>query len=376
MLITLDLNRITGVTENVNWSTAYNRKELCMWHRQSWLWPFKRHDRPTSARGFALIVAVFLIIPLAACTMSPSQGSTATSVAISSSTATSGAVSSSTATTGGEAATSTPITQAPATAAASPEATPGATVAPTVAASPDANTLAISVYFLRNKKIMTARRSIADTQQIGTAALKELLKGPNSAEKAAGLSTSLPKATTLLGLSIADKVATVNLSSDFGQSSDSQLLTERLAQVVYTLTQFPTVTTVSFQLDGEGITKIGSMGMPLSKTVGRSDYESVTPAIFLDSPPPGDIVTTPLHLIGTANTFEAAFTIDIVDASGNVLTEQHAQATSGSGTRGTFDITVPYKVAQQQAGKVVLFEVSAKDGAKTNQVEVPVTLTP
>jgi hypothetical protein len=236
--------------------------------------------------------------------------------------------------------------------------------------------LTVSAYFLRDGKITTVHRSIPETPQIATEALKQLLMGPTDDEKKAGLSTSIPDATVVLGLSIADKIATVNLSSDFGQSSDTQSLTERLAQVVYTLTQFSTVTTVSFQLDGDDINKIGSVGLPLPKPVGRSDYESVTPAIFVDSPAPGDTVSTPLRLIGTANTFEAAFTIVIVDAQNNVLTEQHAQSSSGSGTRGTFNLTVPYKVTKQQPGKVVLFDVSAKDGSQADQVVIPVTLMP
>jgi germination protein M len=358
--------QITGVSSNQNEVMILKRKEQRMWHQRFWARPMARHDRSNKPIVVALIAALILIIPLAACTMNPSQGSTATT----------GSVKTSTATTGGVATTATPTTEATATSNASPEATPSATTAPTAAPSPDASAQTVSVYFLRNKKIVTAHRSIPATQQVGTESLKELLKGPTVAETTAGLSSSVPPGTTLLGLSIADKVATVNLSSEFGLGGDTQSLTERLAQVVYTLTQFPSVTSVTFQLDGKDISKIGTIGMTLNHEVGRSDYEAVTPAIFVDTPAAGDTVATPIHLTGTANTFEAAFTVDVVDADGNVLTEQHAQATSGSGTRGTFDVTMPYTVTKKQAGKVVLFEVSAKDGSKINQVEIPVTLTP
>jgi hypothetical protein len=237
--------------------------------------------------------------------------------------------------------------------------------------------MTVSIYLLRDGKITTVHRAIPETQQVGSESLKELFKGPSDAETSDGLTTSVPGGTTLLGLSIADKIATVNLSSGFANGGDKQSLTERVAQVVYTLTQFDTVTTVRFQLDGNDVDAIGENDeVSLKDPVGRSNFEDVTPAIFLNSPAPGDTVDNPVELIGTANTFEAAFTIDILDSNGNVLTEQHAQATSGSGTRGTFDIKVPYKVDQKIAGTILLFEVSAKDGSKTNQVKVPVTLTP
>ena len=354
------------------------RKEQSMWHQRFSARRIARFNRSIETSIVALIAAVVLIIPLAACTMNPSLGATATTGSASTSTATTRSAATSTATTstGGVTTTATPTTEATATSVASPEATPVATTTPTAAPSPGASAQTVSVYFLRDKKIVTAHRSIPATPQIGTESLKELLIGPTTVETTSGLSSSVPPGATLLGLSIANKVATVNLSSEFGLDGDEQSLTERLAQVVYTLTQFPNVTKVTFQLDGKDISKIGTVGMALNHEVGRSDYEAVTPAIFVDMPAAGDTVATPIHLTGTANTFEAAFTIDIVDADGNVLTEMHAQATSGSGTRGTFDVSMTYTVTKKQAGKVVLFEVSAKDGAKTNQVEISVTLTP
>jgi len=347
-----------------------------------------RFDRTNHVSVVALIAALVLIIPLAACTMSPSLGSTATTGPASISPTTTGSASISTATTGststakattGAVATIAPTTTASApdaTPNATPEATPVATPATTAVPSPTSSGQIVSVYFLRNHQIVTAHRSIPLTPQVGTESLKQLIIGPNVAETNAGLTSSVPPGTTLLGLSIANKVATVNLSSEFGLNGDEQSLTERLAQVVYTLTQFPNVTKVTFQLDGKDISKIGTVGMEVNHQVSRSDYDALAPAIFVDMPAAGDTVATPIHLTGTANTFEAAFTVDIVDAAGNVLTETHAQATSGSGTRGTFDISIPYKVTKQQAGKVVVFEISPKDGSKTNQVEIPVTLTP
>jgi spore germination protein GerM len=344
-----------------------------MSHRQPVTRLLPRHARSLRTGIAALVAALLLTIPLAACTMSPSLGtSTATS--------TSAEAGTTPTSTTGEATNASPTATLPppgtigtATSAATP--TVATTPAPTP--TPPPNSMTVSIYLLRDGKVATVHRAIAQTQQVGSESLKELFKGPSDAETSDGLTTAVPGGTTLLGLSIADKIATVNLSSGFASGDDQQSLTQRVAQVVYTLTQFDTVMTVRFQLDGNDVDAIGENDeVALKDPVGRSDFEDVTPAIFLDSPAPGDTVDNPVELIGTANTFEAAFTINILDSNGNVLTEQHAQATSGSGTRGTFDIKVPYKVDQKIAGTILLFEVSAKDGSKTNRVEVPVILTP
>lgn len=272
---------------------------------------------------------------------------------------------------GGSTATATPTmpstpTAETATATVStstPESTPGS-----------GDTTTLLVYFLRDEKVAAARRTVPKTTAVGAAAVRELLAGPNQAEQAAGMSTAIPSGTEFLDLNIADKVATVNLSKQYESGGGSLSMAARLAQVVYTLTQFPSIETVQFQLDGQPVTTFGGEGLVLDHPVGRSNYEDLTPAILIESPTPGDSVTSPVRVSGTANTFEATFFIDIVDGSGAVLTEQMVTATSGTGTRGTFDVTIPYTIKEAGPGKIVAFEKSAKDGSPTHQVEIPVEL--
>lgn len=311
-------------------------------------------------RLIATLVIVVMIISLTAC------GNIATSTPTSS---------------GGQPATSVatgtaPTPTSPPATAQAVTPTPTVTPSPSPAASPETTTVTLNLYFMRSDKLGVAHRTVAKTPQIGKAALEELLKGPSSQEQAAGLSTAIPAGTTLLGLAIVNNVATVNLSSEYASGGGSLSVMARLAQVVYTLTQFSTVGKVSFMLNNKPVTTFSSEGLILDHPVGRSDYEDVTPAILVETPAVGDTIASPVRLTGTSNTFEAAFTIDVVDANGNVLQEQHAQATAGSGTRGTFDVTVPFKVKEQQSGKVEVFELSAKDGSKINVVDIPVTLSP
>lgn len=265
-----------------------------------------------------------------------------------------------------------------------PAATATATIAPTRAPSPTASPtstptpepLALKVYFLRDEKVASVHREVPATVAVGRAAMEELLRGVTFAEADTGLSSAVPGGTRLLGLDISGGVATVDLSGEFESGGGSLSMKARLAQVVYTLTQFPTVDAVRFRLDGEPIDVFGGEGIILEGPVDRSDFEDLTPAIFVDSPPQGATVTSPARVFGTANTFEAVFQLTIVDREGLIIAEEVVMATSGSGTRGTFDVTVPFDLERTGGGAIIVFEESARDGSPVNVVEIPVNLEP
>jgi immunoglobulin-like protein involved in spore germination/sporulation and spore germination protein len=148
----------------------------------------------------------------------------------------------------------------------------------------------------------------------------------------------------------------------------------RLAQVTYTLTQFPTVNQVVFHLDGKPVTVFGGGGILLDHPATRESFESVTPAILVESPGRGWAVQSPLHLTGTANVFEAQFQAEITDASGAVLARQAVHATSGTGTRGTFDTTLSFHTTVNSPGALTVFDVSPRDGTRIDVVQVPLQL--
>ena len=102
----------------------------------------------------------------------------------------------------------------------------------------------------------------------------------------------------------------------------------------------------------------------------------MTPPILVESPAPGDRVASPLRIQGTANTFEANFRVELVDAAGRTLLDTFATATSGSGERGTFDTTFQFEGAEAGMGTLRVFEESAADGSRQNLVEIPLELAP
>ena len=87
-------------------------------------------------------------------------------------------------------------------------------------------------------------------------------------------------------------------------------------------------------------------------------------------------MSSPLRLTGTANTFEATFMVQLRPSHGKPLYKDFVTATSGNGTRGTFDKTLDFVPDRERPGTVVVFENSAEDGSVMNRVEIPVTIRP
>ena len=206
---------------------------------------------------------------------------------------------------------------------------------PTTTVSGQRRLLVLYLIDPSDHKLVAVTRSLEPTQAVGAAALRALAQAPD---------TEVPPN---LALKIVDGDA---------QVTGSPLSPAALAQVVYTLTQFPTVKTVN------------------GKT--RADVEGFVPAILVEHPTAAETVTSPLHVTGNANTFEATFEYDLKDANGKVLSHNFKMATSGSGQRGTFDFTIPFTVDSAQDGTLVVFESSAEDGSRIHIREIPLRLSP
>jgi outer membrane murein-binding lipoprotein Lpp len=165
---------------------------------------------------------------------------------------------------------------------------PGTTTGPTTPAMSS-----VAVYLLRAGKVAPVRRTIEAAPAAARAALTSLLDGPTDGEREAGLVTAIPGATVLRDLSLSDGVATIDLGGAFGGRAATTALKERVAQVVATLTRFPTIRRVAFRLDGEPVTTIGGEGgVRVSPALGRKQIEGQTPQILVESPLPGDRLTS------------------------------------------------------------------------------------
>ena len=233
--------------------------------------------------------------------------------------------------------------------------------------------IAARVYFARDEKIATAGRTIA-TPAVGRHSLEALLDGPDGFETDIGMSTAIPAGSELLDIDVGDGLATVDLSGDFATGGGSLSMELRVAQVVFTLTQFETVDTVTVLLDGQEATEgIGGEGIPATG-VDRGDYENVTPFVLVESPVPGQEVTSPVTISGIANTFEANVAYDVTDPEGLIVAEGSTQATAGNGVWGDFEVTVEFRTERTGLGAVIAFQDDMESGGRRDVYEVPVRM--
>jgi germination protein M len=267
---------------------------------------------------------------------------------------------------------------------ASPVATPSSGApSPTPAPSQD-ETIVVRAYFVLSGEpgvegLVPYLFEVPKTPAVATAAMTALLGGSAvQRDGYAPIFSAIPAGTKLLGLTIRDGVATVDLSGEFASGGGSASSQYRLAQVVYTLTQFPTVSSVRFMVDGDVVTVFGSEGLVLDGPHARDDYEDQLPAIFVDRPAFGAALGNPGEITGNAQVFEATFRLTLLDREGRVLADEMTMATCGSGCvpRGTFEQTLRYNVAKAQWGTLRAWAGSAVDGSPILVREYPVWLTP
>lgn len=274
---------------------------------------------------------------------------------------------------------------------------PSQVVEPTIAVatpSPTPNeTRVVRVYFFLDglqggAGLVPVLREVPATPAVARAAMESLLDGPDARERDASppISNRIPVGTELLGLTLEEGVATVDLSREFEAGNDNGSQIGRLGQVVYTLTQFPTVRSVAFRIDGRPVRTFGSEGIVVDGPVGRADlvdvepfqsmFEGVLPAIFVDGPVWGGDMGNPGRITGTANTYEAWFMVGVYDANGRALNDVPGHATCGTGCRGTFDVTVDYRVSMAQWGTLRVFDGDESGETEGIIREYPVWLTP
>jgi hypothetical protein len=256
-----------------------------------------------------------------------------------------------------------PSTQEPAT--PSP-ATPS--VSPTPAQS-----MTYELWFNYDGSLFVTHRTEPFTPAVGTRALEALLDGPSSAERAADLGTTINAGTRLNGLTIDDGVATVDLDGTFVGEETPAIAVGSLSQVVFTLTQFDRIEGVLFEVDGRPLTNFG--GYEIDGAQRREHFADQLPFILVESPLIGERVSSPVHISGTANVFEAVVSIAILDQHGKVIASTFTMATCGTGCRGTWETDVAYDVDETQHGTIHVYEVSAMDGSEIHVVDIPVTLT-
>ena len=279
---------------------------------------------------------------------------------------------------------------------------------PTPTATPDGEEVAVSVYAvsLAPGRLGPQVRPYAGTvtvdpgdRRVAAAAVELLLAGPDGADEADevmeddGSVSAIPAGVQLLSAELIDDgVVRVDLSAGFLDRDIDPELADRLAtpaagqddpagdralrlrqaQVVFTLTQFETISAVELCVEGEVLAMTDFLDNPIDGPVTREAFEDVTPLILIEDPLPMATVPAEIAVSGSANTFEASLFLRLTTEDGDVLVDQPVQATSGSGTRGTFEATLTVPDGTPDGSLSLLgYEQSARDGSEVSMFEVP-----
>lgn len=266
----------------------------------------------------------------------------------------------------------------------SPPSTP-ATVAPTVTPTPTVTPLPeptgapveFNVYFSYHEKMQPAPRTApAGTKAVLRAAIEALFAGPRASEAKGGLFTSIPADTKLRTVAINANVAVIDLSGEFDDGGGTLSMTSRLAQVVFTATQFPGIDAVTFKINGKVVKVFSGEGIIVDKPQTRKSFEDSSPAILVENPAWRGEISSGEVIRGTANVFEAVFRLQVRDAAGKLVMDRTVQASSGTGTRGTWKVNASLKSVPAGVGSLRVFAQSAKDGSPIDVVNVPVIINP
>ncbi len=249
-----------------------------------------------------------------------------------------------------------PSTAAPTTTTSPPGATvtaPPATTTTTVPPRPELSKPQV-VYFLMDAAVGAPRlvpvwRDATAPQGV-RGAIEALLAGPTPVERLGvpALSTAIPPDADLLGVTVVNGLATVDLTDAFLTGGEAPV--DRLAQVVYTATRFEEVESVTFRIAGEPFT-----GLPGG--AGRSAFRDLQGAVFVDEPPYGGTAPQPGRLRGEARIAAGSFRVAVTDSEGVVVADF---AVESEGTEwAPFDVPLRYFVDVDQPGEL---RVATADG--------------
>ena len=232
------------------------------------------------------------------------------------------------------------------------------------------------VFFLRDGHLVPAQRlAVLSGGSIFDAVLTDLLAGPAVHEIAVGLTTSIDAKTKMrdpVGIDPGSRTATVNLSNAF-RSDDERLLGTRMAQVVFTLTQFPVIERVEFAVNGRPLQAVDGRGRTLRGAATRADYERLTPPILVEAPAVWASAASPIELTGSVALDNGRLHYRLHDRDNRVIAEDDIATRPRDDGRRTFRVVIPYELADDGRGTLVLFE-QTEDGDERNVVAIPVEL--
>lgn len=244
-------------------------------------------------------------------------------------------------------------------------------------ANPTPATTEVTLYYLvegADELFLTAERhTVAKTRAIAKAALQELLHGTPQDEDH---TMPFPKAADVVSVAVSNGVATVDWNAAVLEGSGGARV-EALAiqSVVYTLTEFSSISKVRFTVEGKDRGTAsngrniedfwGHTGLAAQPWDREPEIEVLAP-ITLWTPLNDARSSGTLKLTGLAQTFEANVGIILRDANGTVVVHTSATALEAAPAREPFSKKLTFTApSSPQTWTLEVFESSAMDGSTT-----------
>lgn len=135
----------------------------------------------------------------------------------------------------------------------------------------------VSVYFLTTSADGTAvfkkvNRKCKSKNKLNYA-IKELLRGPNSIEKASGVYNEIPRGTELIGIQEQGNNIIINLSSDFQYGGGTDSIYTRMRQLIKTVLSNVSGKNIYLYLDGKQADVIGGDGIMVSQPLSENSLD-------------------------------------------------------------------------------------------------------
>lgn len=146
-------------------------------------------------------------------------------------------------------------------------------IAPPTTTEPGRRTTNVTLYFVRQGKLVPSARVVPAPAPVG-AVLQLLLEGPTERESREGLQSAISPATRLLDVSVDGAVAQVNLSASFVESR-VQDQTAAVAQIVVTAAGLPGIRGVTFALAGRPVEVPAADNTLRRGTLTPADYAAL-----------------------------------------------------------------------------------------------------
>ncbi len=248
----------------------------------------------------------------------------------------------------------------------------------TPAPAPVAHDAVTGLFLLRNDRVGYVQRTVSvptDSDAENTAllepTLEALLGGPLPQETSWGFASAIPPETEVLGVSVSDTLATVNLNGRFMADADALSVRQRVAQVVFTLTALDGIERVALEVDGEPLREFAADTATLGLSMSRDDFADVRPSILIVSPAPGETITSPVQVSGESNTPAGTFIIEIIGTHGTTVTERLADSSGTNGIWRAFETSVDFETGAGP-GELVAYGRSPVDDSRAFEIRIPV----